>query len=376
MKVSHNIDRLNYLIEMYKLSINEFLELISQKLQNALTKEDIFSDEIKVTHLKRIDKVFGKGIHYYLDPSPPIKNKKSSIFFRKNSFGENLNLEAKKVVDKYEKLKLSISATQKIIGLKINRKLSNYTTKDIPKEVAKEVRKQLYPRFNKDKKVFLKSVIEKLSAYNIFVFEYIEHHNKSDKINIDGFFLKPNFIVVKRAKYFSREILTLAHELGHFLLNEEDSYSVNFSNQKLSEVEKWCWNFAHYFLMGNYADEFELLPNSGVSNDYNWAAIKDISTKTHISEKSLFTTLLLNNKISPANYKKVSNEIDAKIIAFEKELKEKRKKEGGKGRAPKAINSPLYETLMRTAYYEGAVSEYDVIKNLNLETSKFEAFIE
>lgn len=376
MKVSHNIDRLNFLIEMYKLSINEFLELISQKLSNALTKEDIFSDEIKVSHLKRIDKVFGKGIHYYLDPSPPIKSKNSSIFFRKNSFGENLNFEAKKAVNHYEKLKLSISATQKIIGLKLKRKLQNYTTKDKPKEVANEVRKLLYPRFTKDKKTFLKLLIEKLSEYDIYVFEHIEHPNKRQKINIDGFFLKPNFIVVKRTKYYSREILTLAHELGHYLLSEEDTYTVNFTNQNLSGIEKWCWNFAHYFLIGNHVNQFELLPKLGAANDYNWSTIKAISANTHISEKSLFTTLLLNDKISPNNYKKVSNEIDAKINAFEEEQKEKRKKEGGKGRAAKAIHSPLYQSLMRTAYYEGAVSEYDVVVNLNLEPAKFDAFIE
>ncbi len=376
MKVSHNIDRLNYLIEMYKLSINEFLELISDKLKNALTKEDVFSDEIKVAHLKRIDKVFGKGIHYYLDPSPPIRSKNYSIFFRKNSFGENLNFEAKKVVNQYEKLKLSISATQKIIGLKLNRKITNYTIRDNPKEVANKVRKLFYPSFSKVKKTFLISFIEKLAEHNIYVFEHIEHPNKKEKINIDGFFLKPNFIVVKRAKYYSREILTLAHELGHYLLNEEDTYSLNFTNQNLSVIEKWCWNFAHYFLIGNYANQFELLPKSGATNDYNWNAIKTISTNTHISEKSLFTTLLLNDKISPINYKKVSNEIDAKINAFEEEQKEKRKKEGGKGRAAKAINSPLFQSLMRTAYYEGAVSEYDVVKNLNLEPAKFETFIE
>lgn len=361
---------------MYKLSINEFLELISQKLSNALTKEDIFSDEIKVSHLKRIDKLFGKGIHYYLDTSPPVKSNNSSVFFRKSNFGENLNFEAKKTVNQYEKLKLSITATQKLVGLNPIRKLSNYTIKDNPKDVATEVRKLINPHFHKTKKVFLKSFIDKLADYNIYVFEHIEHHNKKQKINIDGFFLKPNLIVIKRAKYYSREILTLAHELGHYLLNEEDTYLVNFDKQNLSNTEKWCWRFAHYFLIGIYSNEFEQLQNCNAKNDYNWATIEKISDNTHISKKSLFTTLLLTGKISPINYKKVSAEIDDKIKTYEDAQREKRKKEGSKGRAPKALNSPLYESLMRTAYYEGSASEYEVVKNLNLEPAKFDAFIE
>ena len=52
----------------------------------------------------------------------------------------------------------------------------------------------------------------------LFVFEYIETWNKKEKTNIDGFYLKPNVIVLKHHKHYKREIFTLAHELGHCLL--------------------------------------------------------------------------------------------------------------------------------------------------------------
>ncbi|MFX4971243.1 ImmA/IrrE family metallo-endopeptidase, partial [Acinetobacter baumannii] len=66
----------------------------------------------------------------------------------------------------------------------------------------------------------MKNFISKFAENNILVFEFIETHNKKEKANINGFYLTPNVIVLKRnQKSFSREIFTLAHELGHYLLN-------------------------------------------------------------------------------------------------------------------------------------------------------------
>ena len=50
---------------MYRLTVQEFIELISKGLKKPITKKDVFSDEIELSHLKRIDKVFDKGLHYY-----------------------------------------------------------------------------------------------------------------------------------------------------------------------------------------------------------------------------------------------------------------------------------------------------------------------
>jgi len=362
---------------MYKFSINEFLDLISQKLKSTLTKEDIFSDEIKVSHLKRIDKIFDKGIHYYLDPAPPIKSTKSSVFFRKSNFGDSLNIEAKKIVSKYEELKLSLNSTQKSLGIEINRELPRFTTKNDPKIVAQKVREKLYPDFKIKKRDFLKSFISKLAENNIYVFEFIVHPRRIVKPNIDGFFLRPNLIVIRRNKYFSSEILTLAHEIGHYLLDEEEVFYFKNLNKSLSKIEKWCWDFAHYFLIGQLSDSFGNLGKSNPSNDYNWHVIEDISKRTHLSTFSLFTTQLLRNKISPKNYSKVRNEIRLKIEKLEEDQKKILKQKETTGFAqPKPINSPLYEKVMRTAYYEGIVSEYDVIKNLNFKPNQFESFVE
>lgn len=104
-------------------------------------------------------------------------------------------------------------------------------------------------------KEFLRALISKFAEKNILVFEFVETWNKKEKANIDGFYLAPNVIVLKRHQSsFRREIFTLIHELGHYLLNEEEIEELdisNFANNKLSDIERWCNDFAYYFLVGD-----------------------------------------------------------------------------------------------------------------------------
>ena len=102
---------------MYKLSVQELLNLISEGLKNPIIESDIFSNKIKLSHLKRIDKIFEKGLHYYLDPLAPEESKEASVFFRKDKFETDLNIRAKRVVSQYEELKLSLSAIAKLSDL-------------------------------------------------------------------------------------------------------------------------------------------------------------------------------------------------------------------------------------------------------------------
>jgi hypothetical protein len=87
LKIEQNISRLKYLLTLYKMTVEELLTLISEGLKNPLTKDDIFDNEINLSHLKRIDKVFNKGLHYYLDPKSPDVSQDASIFL------EKINLE-------------------------------------------------------------------------------------------------------------------------------------------------------------------------------------------------------------------------------------------------------------------------------------------
>lgn len=366
------------------MSVDGFLAIINEGLKKPITREDILSREIKLNHLKRIDNIFNKGLHYYLDPKSPEISKDASIFFRTVKFGADLNIGAKKIVNQFEEFKISLSAIAKLAELNLERILPVYNINQNPEIVALELRKELYPEFNISAKEFLKSIIGKLAENNILVFEFVETWNKKEKANIDGFFLNPNVIVLKRNQTsFKREIFTLIHELGHYLLNEEEveqSDRQNLTEQNLSATERWCNDFAYCFLAGEYDLQIERITKADSSNDYCFGLIEDLSKRTHLSKIALFTRLLFNNKLSRENYNIIKNDLDEQFRLKQEEEKrrnELEKQQGIKqgGSAPKPINSPLLISTIQAAFYEGVINEYDVCKTLNITPDKLVVYL-
>lgn len=385
MKVEQNISRLKYLLTLYKMTVEDLLLAVSEGLKKPLVKDDILSNEINVSYLKRIDKVFNKGLHYYLDPKSPEVSKDASIFFRKNKFGTELNIGAKKIVNQFEEFKISLSAISKLAEINIDRSLPVFSVQDDPKAVAIKIRKELYPDFNTIPKEFLRALISKFAEKNILVFEFVETWNKKEKANIDGFFLAPNVIVLKRQQSsFRREIFTLIHELGHYLINEEEIEELdisNFANNKLSDIERWCNDFAYYFLAGEYNKAFEQIDKADGTNDYHFELIESISKHTHLSQIALFTKLLYQRKISQNNYNNIKADFDEQYRVrqeAEKKQRELDKLQGIQkgGSTPKPINSPLLISTIQTAFYEGVINEYDVCKTLNISPDKLEKYLQ
>ena len=384
MKVEHNISRLKYLLNLYGISGKELLGKISKGLKNPITEEDIFSTEIKISHLKRIDSFFGKGLHYYLDPKAPEMSKEASVFFRKDKFNSELNIGARKIVNEFEEFKISLSAISRLSDLRINRLFKYYSVTDDPKSVANEIRKVLYPAFTSNLKEFLKRLISKFAEYNILVFEFVETWNKKDKANIDGFFLSPNVIVLKRQQTsFRREIFTLAHELGHYLLNEEEIEKLDYQyigRTDLSRIERWCNDFAYCFLVGEYYNLIGSIKIADSANDYEFDTIEEVSKKTNLSQIALFTRLLFKNKISQANYNKIKLDFEEQFqakIEIEKEQRKLDKQRGieQRGSAPQPIKSPLLISTLQTAFYEGILNEYEVCKRLKIKPDKLNKYI-
>lgn len=384
MKVEHNISRLKYLLNLYKISIDELLVMINSNLKNKITKKDILSNTIDLRHLKRIDKIFNKGLPFYLDPKNIRKTKEASIFFRKKHFNSELNIGAKKIVNHFEELKISLSAISKLADIDISRKIPVYSLKDDPKKVAQETRKILYPDFNKNLKIFLKSIISKFADNNILVFEFVETWNKKETANIDGFFINPNVIVIKRyQRAFRREIFTLIHELGHFLINEEEIEEINYnylSQKNLSEIERWCNDFSYYFLAGKYAETLDNIERATEKNDFHFSLINTISKETHLSRIALFTRLLYQNKISKKDYNKIKKEFDQeyRLKQEEEKLKKEAEKELGikrQGRSPQPIKSPLLISTVQTAFLEGVLNEYQVCKTLNINPKQLDKYL-
>ena len=367
------------------MDVQDFLQRISDGLKEPITETDVFGQKIKLSHLKRIDKLFGKGIHYYLDPKSPEKSKEASVFFRKTNFHtDNLNIGAISIVNQFEELKLSLSAIAKLSDLDFNRQFKKYNANQNADEVANEIRSELYPKFEYRRRDFLKALISQFASKNILVFEFIETWNKKDKANIDGFYLKPNLIVIKRHQSFSREIFTLAHELGHYLLEEEEIEEISYkdlSKKNLPSIERWCNDFAYSFLISEYKEIMESLEDASSQNDYHFDLIENISKETHLSKLALYTRLLYKNKISQENYRNVKNELDD-IYRKHAEEKEKEKQllkgQGIKqrGSVAKPIPSPLFVSTIQTAYYEGLLNEYEVCKKLNIKPNKLEKYIQ
>jgi Zn-dependent peptidase ImmA (M78 family) len=371
------------------LSKDDLLSKINLGRKKQLNDNDIFGDEIKVSYLKKIDEIFKKGLSYYLDPQNITKSNSESIFFRKDNFNAELNLEAKQIVNKFEEDKISFHTLAKLSDFKLNRKLKVFKITDNPKNVSNEVRNFLYPDFDKNNKQFLKNFITKLAENNILVFEFIDHPNKKEKPNINGFYLSPDVIVLKRnQKSFNREIFTLAHELGHYLLNKEE-IDDNIDNEilhnhTLSVVERWCNDFAFYFLIANFDSTISYLEIATKDNDYHTDILRKISEHTHLSTIALYTRLLLNDKITPFNYKTITNYIFGRIKereAIEKQKLELEKQKAiDEGRKPmgaiaKPIISPLYLKTLQSAFYTGLINETDFCKKLNINPQKIDKYL-
>lgn len=368
----------------FRLDREEFLDLVSQGLKNKLSWEDIFKEEIQINHLVRIDKIFSKGLSYYLDPNPPIKSKESSIFYRKEKFGTELNLAAKKTVNKFEELKISLSGLAKLSDLTMERSLPVFSISSNPEMVAKEIHKILIPKITKDPKKFLEALIGKFAEANILVFEFVDHPSLKEKSNIDGFYLQPNVIVLRRNQdYLRREIFTLAHELGHYLLNEEEVESMNYDNLahgKISTIEAWCNTFAFSFLAGNNTSILDNLPEVNQSNDYAYSVIKAFSDKTHLSFTAILTYLVRKGKMSGAIYGKMKKDQEDQISAKKEAEKKKReldKEIGKKSMAlpAKPIQSPLFVSAIQTAFFDGVINEYELCKTLHLKPEQLEKFL-
>jgi Zn-dependent peptidase ImmA (M78 family) len=384
--INLNISRLEHLLNLYKLSKVDLLLLINKGRKRPLTTKDLFKSEIKIDHLKKIDKIFNKGLNYYINPDDPIVSPDESIFFRKKKFNAELNFASKRIVNQFEEEKISISSLSKLSELNLDRLLPFATIKDDPQVIANEVTKSLYPGFNRNLKEFLKALISKLADNNILVFEFVETWNKKEKANIEGLYLSPNVVVLKRQqKSFRREIFTLAHEIGHYLLNEEEideiisEYFIDYFS--LSKIEKWCNDFAFYFLAQEYASTITDLDLASEKNDYHHDLLEMISERTNLSLIALYTRLMINKKISTHNYNTIKADIYKKYKDKEEEAIPKKELDKAeviqtKGSAPKPIQSPLLVRTLQSAFLEGIINEVEFCRRLNIKPNKLELFFQ
>ena len=359
--VEINVERLRYLLKLYSLSEVELLSILNEDgHKRALTSEDLFSGQIPISLLKRIDKVFNKGIYYYVDFSPIQQEKHTSIFFRKQQFGSPLNLEARKTVDRFETLKRMLDTYSVLADVNFERTLPSYTLNDDARATAKAVREVLAMRNHSDEKSHLKFIINQLAKQNVYVFEYVEATNKKDKSNVEGFFIAPNVIVIKRQQgKLKRELFTLAHELGHCLINEEEVENVSDElSSGLSEIEKWCNDFAFYFLIGDDAEKLDGLLYASAKNDYATDMVKSLSEKSHQDDYALVRGGIMSSvKRAESERKRLQENSDITMSP------------------PRPIISNLFRDTMQCALYRGVIDEATFCHQLNIKPERINAYL-
>ena len=365
-----NLDRIEYLRKIFALTQEELLIKASEvgtKLKSPLTKEDVFSNNIKLNTLKRIDKLFNKKLSFYTNPASPPESHTKNIFFRKNQFAFPLEFSDRLRIHEQECILNYMQELCILSGIEIPRTLDKYTINDNPREIAQKIRKKLFPTAMSKRQTdrdFLIMLIEKLADENIVVSEFHEQWNTKEKSNFNGCFIQPNFIILKRQqKSLKREIFTLAHELGHYLLDIEEIDAI-FAEISEKKIEKWCDSFAFTFLTGiNTYDKKISSAHDG--------AIKEFSEQHHISRLALFTHLALNKKISWPRYNELKEELQnsyAELAQKDKaEIEQKRKKAEQEGKPlifgqPVLIASPLEKSIYSSAYFDGIIEEIDVLQ--------------
>lgn len=391
-----NPSRIKYLMNLYGLSNNDFIELIHGKRKTfAFTTKELehvlkTETDIELNVIKLIDKTFNKGLTWYIskrDLPPPDK---SSIFFRKDTFNTELDFESKKVVNKYEELKTEILTLCKFINIDLKRILKTYNVNCNPRQVAHEVRaefnkieqylveeKRISPSNNE--RDFLKNSMRILEELNIFVFEFTETWNKIHKASFNGFHISPHIIVIKRQDNYRREIFTLFHELAHYLINDEEIDDIT-DNQYIqnNSVEQWCHSFSFYFLVDKLKMDFSELDQATSLNDFHKNIISKLYRNTYISYAAFYIRLKIENKITDDDYKAKMDEL--KSYADQHRLQDKlkkqlereiAKKQGKKIVAfQKPIESNLFKEIVTINYFEGNINESRLRDYLHISDKK------
>jgi Zn-dependent peptidase ImmA (M78 family) len=392
--VSINPDRIKYLLNLYDLTKEDLVDKLNAQKEKLTVNsfEILIKDKVKISFLKKIDKIFNKGLAWYVSKLELPKSKEVSIFFRKDKFNSDLNLESKKITSKFEELKFEIENLADSVKFNTERKIQSFNESDNPKGAALKLREffenkskemmqnGLIKKADTDSK-FLKNLIRVFETQNIFIFEFIDNYNKKEKTSFNGFFIKPGIIVLRKEPYLRREIFTFLHELGHYLINSEEIDYIN--EQDLandSKAEKWCNEFAYHFLAQGYEDKIDSL-----SKKNNYEDDVDYFYKnTHLSRSAIYYRLYKNELISKPHFERVLKEIQESLrMSKENERQERKRKaelaklngEKIKGFGQKPIESKLFKEIVVANYFEGNIRDVDLCNYLKIKPDKIKEAI-
>ena len=375
-----NLSRLTSLLEYFDYSKEQFLNILNQDRKRLYSTTDIWQDSIALSLLKQIDKIFKKGLSFYTDPTN--LDCQNTVLFRKPHKNAKLSHQDRLLVAKIEDRICHLEAIANLSGYQVQRKLAINSLQQNPTEIGFKLHEQIIQNLpiETEDRNFLAALIERFSESGIIVFEHIESPAKKLKVNLDGFFIAPQYIALKRLQQsLKREIFTLAHEFGHYLLNTEGLDQIS-DKITTDNVECWCNRFAYAFLLGE--EKYNIIENLEHHN-LDTAEIQKITEQCHISRDAVFYHLAENKKISLDDYTQICDELrqefETQELQRKKEQQLDRQKKIVKGIKPiippaKPIYSELEKDIYREAYHEGVLGEADILQHFEPKKSEINRF--
>jgi Zn-dependent peptidase ImmA (M78 family) len=352
--LSWNKNRLEYLLDAFGMSLTELVDKINlSRPRKPIEASELTADRVRISVLKSVDRLFKKGLFFYLMEDVKYRENKS-VFFRKEKFNAELDFYTKSIVMKHEEDLALLSSYAAICDIETGRTLKKFTTKADPAKVAMlpEIA-ALRPNKIKKEKQWIENLCNKLADVNIDVREISEPHNRKDKLSVNGFFIAPNLIVSKYEGNRRRQAFTIAHELGHYLLESEDFDLLNDANAAgTNKVENWCNDFAFYFLAGENAS---LIEKSTVLKglDATVELVDRLYELTMLSKAAICYRLMKYNRITRPMYSKA-------LDRFDKRTKEEKIEGIRHYTSATPIISPYLSGIVKVAYDIGAVELHEL----------------
>lgn len=361
-----NPARLEYLAAMFNLSREEVCARVQGNLKTKVKEEDLFSDRIQLRHLHKLQEVFGKGSGFFMSEGLPASKKSGSVLFRKEGINCELEYADRLLVSKMADEAIMLSSLCTLMDSKLKRKLPRYRISQNAARIAYDVRRKtgLLDKPGRKERDHLQYLIERLGDHNIVVNEHVEHRNTKEKVNLAGFFLKPATIVIKRQAQLKREIFTLAHELGHYLLDSEDIDGKQIFGQTRNREESWCNEFAFHFILGKQKIDWVNANASTLAQSPSKTS--SFSEESHISRLAIYCHLAQRKVIAWSKYKEIKAGIDQQYEKHKQEKKAEYKKNkelgisGTGGGVARPIISPLEERIYIDAFFDGILEERDL----------------
>ena len=358
-----NPERIVYLADLLGLSRQEVCDLVRDGRKTVVKEEDLFGPHIQIRYLEKLQEVLGKGLGFFINTDPLTYEKNSVLYRKEHRHNCELQYADRLLVSTTEDEAIWQSALCATLWNRLHRILSRYSLADNPVEVAYEVRAEMEIRDQpyKDIRKHLHYLMRRLGKFHIIVREHVE--SPKHKNNLAGFFLRPLTIVIKRQQHVGREIFTLAHELGHYLLDKEELDGMPFDKEN-SKEEKWCNDFAFAFILGREkVKQLKSFKPKEVRDPFG--AIAAFSSANHISRLAIYCHLAKRRVITWKDYNEIKSEIRAR---HEQEERAYRRKANGTssrqgGRKLRPLFSPLEQKIYLNAFYAGIVKEHNLMRH-------------